>query len=136
MAEPLGTPQKPIVFFDGVCHLCNGFVDWIVARDQGQKILFAPLQGETAAQNLTQDQRQALESVLVLSQGRILSKSSAVLLILEHLPGYYWTGLFQIVPLFLRDLVYDFVARNRYRWFGKSETCRLPTPDEKQVLLP
>jgi predicted DCC family thiol-disulfide oxidoreductase YuxK len=136
MAQQLGTPQKPIVFFDGVCHLCNGFVDWIVARDLDQKILFAPLQGETAAKNLNQDQRQALESVLVLSQGKILSKSSAVLLILEQIPGYGWTRAFQIVPCFLRDLIYNFVARNRYSWFGKSETCRLPTPEEKQVILP
>jgi len=136
MKTASATVSKPVVFFDGVCHLCNGFVDWVVARDPEQRILFAPLQGATAEKTLTKDQRQGLSSVLVLSQNEIFEKSSAVLLVFEQLPGYRWTRVFKLIPPFLRDLVYDWVARNRYAWFGKSETCRLPTPNEKSALLP
>lgn len=136
MGTPTNTFSKPVVFFDGVCHLCNGFVDWIVTRDRDQKILFAPLQGGTAKDHLAQDQRQALDSVLVLSQGRIFEKSEAVLLILAHLPRWRWTRVFRWIPLAWRDRAYDLVARNRYRLFGKSETCRIPTPEERSVILP
>lgn len=136
MQTSADTLSKPVVFFDGVCHLCNGFVDWIVAHDPDQKILFAPLQGGTAKDHLTHDQRQALDSVLVLSQGRTFEKSEAVLLILEQLPGYAWTGALRWIPLVLRNGAYDLVAKNRYRLFGKSETCRIPTPEERKVILP
>jgi predicted DCC family thiol-disulfide oxidoreductase YuxK len=128
--------NRTVVFFDGVCHLCNGFVDWAVARDQNKQLLFAPLQGSTAASSLNLKQREKLESVLVLDRGEVFEKSDAVLRVLSRLPRWKWTAVFRLFPRALRDAAYDFVARNRYRWFGKKETCRLPTPEERQSILP
>lgn len=128
--------NRPVVFFDGVCHLCNSFVDWVVRHDRDKRILFAPLQGETAANHLTPEQRKELSSVLVKDGDRILEKSEAVLRVLAELPGWKSLATLRLIPRPLRDLVYDFVAKNRYRWFGKYETCRVPTPEERQSILP
>ncbi len=128
--------NQAVVFFDGVCHLCNSFVDWVVARDTSRRLLFAPLQGQTAAERLSRRQRDALSSVLVWDGFQVLEKSEAVLCVFAQIPGYRWTRIARLIPLALRDRIYDFIARNRYRWFGQRETCRLPTAEEKQSLLP
>lgn len=125
-----------MVFFDGVCHLCNGFVDWAVRRDRERLLTFAPLQGETAERMLNPDQRQGLSTVLLWDEGRILTKSSAVLGITSRLPGWGWTRALGFVPRVLRDFIYDLIARNRYRLFGRREHCRLPAPEEREILLP
>ena len=125
-----------IIYFDGVCHLCNGFVDWVITRDQHQKFRFAPLQGETAAAFLPAEQRQNLQSLVVTKGGLQLQKSTAVLEILRELPFWKWTQILRLLPRSLRDLIYDFVARHRYTWFGRRELCRLPTAAEKGRLLP
>jgi N-acetylmuramic acid 6-phosphate etherase len=129
------TETKSILFFDGVCNLCNGFVDFIIARDTLGVFQFASIQGETAKRVLAAEDIAKLESVLVKTPAGVLSKSGAVLFILAQLPGWGWTQIFKLVPRFLRDLVYDFIAANRYRIFGQRETCRLPLPHEKERLL-
>lgn len=129
--------DRQIIFFDGVCNLCNAFVDFLVRRDKDNNFFFAPLQGDTAKSKLPSGQPAKLSSVLLWNQGQVLQKSDAALTILQQLGGLWWfMRVFWAVPSFLRDLVYDFVAANRYRFFGKRETCRLPTAAEKARFLP
>jgi predicted DCC family thiol-disulfide oxidoreductase YuxK len=128
--------DRQIIFFDGVCNLCNSFVDFLIRRDHDQAFSFAPLQGETARQKLPADKLARLNSVVLWNQGQILEKSDAALTVLQQLGGLWWfMRVFWIAPAFLRDLVYDLIAANRYRFFGKRETCRLPTPEEKARFL-
>lgn len=129
--------QKPIIFFDGVCHLCNGFVDFIVLRDTKHQYLFAPLQGSTATQKLPANDLKDLETVILYTGNATYKKSSAVLKVLIGLGGWYRLfGLCFLLPSPLRNWAYGWTARHRYAWFGASESCRLPTPEEKEFLLP
>lgn len=129
-------PER-IVFFDGVCGLCNRFVDRLLTDDARGMLRFAPLQGATAAQRLSPDLVQAMESVVYLRDGAILQRSEAALRILLDLGG--WRKLLApvlVLPAPLRDLLYDWIARNRYAWFGKRTTCRVPSPAERERFLP
>jgi predicted DCC family thiol-disulfide oxidoreductase YuxK len=128
--------NRKIIFFDGVCHLCNAFVDTVVAQDKAHIFQFAPLQGETAKALLNDQDRNSLDTVIYFESGTVSRKSTAVLRILSQLGGVYkLASLGWIVPSFLRDAVYGFVAKNRYAWFGKSDTCRIPTAEERAYLL-
>ena len=128
--------DRQIIFFDGVCNLCNAFVDFLIKRDKDHSFSFAPLQGETAQLKLPHGQPASLSSVVLWNQGEVLEKSDAALMILQQLGGFWWfMRVFWVMPKILRDLGYDFVAANRYRFFGKRETCRLPTPAEKARFL-
>lgn len=129
--------SKPLIFFDGICHLCNGFVDKVLQADHKQIFLFAPLQGETAAKLLSPQEREDLESVILVEGGRKYKSSAAVLRILVELGGVYRLfALAYLIPAFIRDPFYLWVAKNRYAWFGKRDFCRLPEPQEKDRLLP
>lgn len=129
--------QKPIIFFDGVCHLCNGFVDAITQADRKSQFLFAPLQGETAKRALSFEDRTHLESIILLENEKKYFRSGAVLRILCRLGGFYRIFLLgYLLPPFLRDTLYAWMARHRYAWFGKRETCRLPLPHERARFLP
>lgn len=121
-----------IIFFDGVCNLCNYFVDFLIQRDHEKRFLFAPLQGPTAREVLSPEVTSQMSSVIYFRNGQIYRESSAALLILADLGGV-WSGvrIFLVLPESLRDFFYRFVARNRYRIFGQRSTCRLPTADEK-----
>lgn len=126
----------PIIFFDGFCILCNGFVDFIFKRDRKQVFHFASIQGNTAQMLLKPECIDALESIVYVDEEGCFQRSAAVLKILVRLGGFYQVfGIFRIVPRFISDFVYDFIARHRYRWFGKREACRVPTPQEKGRLL-
>lgn len=128
--------SKQVLFFDGVCNLCNGFVDFIVVRDRKNLISFAPLQGGTAKQYLPLERINELNTVVLWREGKIFEKSDAALMVLTQLGGIWGlTKVFWIVPKVLRDLVYDLVARYRYALFGKRETCRLPTQEERKRFL-
>lgn len=128
----------PILLFDGVCNLCNGLVKWVIQRDKTGKIRFASLQSARGRElqqsfNINPDQ---LDSLVLIHQGKAHTKSDAALLLARELGGIYPAlGVFRIVPRFIRDLVYDVVARNRYRWFGQSEACMLPRPEWKSRFL-
>ena len=135
-------PEKagPVVFFDGVCNLCNGAVQFILDRDKREQFRFAPLQSEAAERMLVGDlatDREALDSIIVVEDGKVYERSDAALRIARRLgapwPAAYY--LFILVPRFLRDAVYKFIARNRYRWFGRSEQCRVPTPELRARFL-
>ncbi len=126
--------MKRILFFDGVCNLCNGFVDFLIHRDSN--LLFAPLQGKAAQQYLPKEFTQSMPSVVLWSEGNIKIKSDGALAVLGELGGVWvLMKVFWLVPKFLRDMVYDFVAHNRYRMFGKRDTCRLPTAEERERFL-
>lgn len=127
----------PVVFFDGVCGLCNSFVDFLLAEDAAALFKLAPLQGETASRVLPQGLATRLDTIALVDEaGRVHTKSDAVLAIFGRLGGFWRLLSFaRFLPRALRDTVYDFVARNRYAWFGKLDACRMPTSAERARLL-
>ncbi|MCU0356349.1 MAG: thiol-disulfide oxidoreductase DCC family protein [Cyclobacteriaceae bacterium] len=124
--------QHPVVLFDGVCNLCQGSVQFIIRRDPRAYFRFASLQSAYGSQLLREaglDDR-AMESIVLVTDHGIYQRSTAALEIARHLSGLWPVlYLFKIIPQGLRDVVYDWIARNRYRWFGKTEACWIPTPD-------
>jgi predicted DCC family thiol-disulfide oxidoreductase YuxK len=129
---------KPIILFDGVCNLCNGAVLFIIRHDRNARFNFASLQSTFGQEKLKQFglSSDKLNTIVLLSKGRIFTKSSAALEIARHLDGLWpLFSLFKIVPSRVRDFAYDFIARNRYRWFGKREVCMIPTPKLKSRFL-
>ena len=126
-----------VVYFDGVCNLCNGFVDFLIRRDQLHQLMFAPLQGQAAKQNLPENLYKDLNTVVFVDErGAIFLKSSAAIRCIATL-GWPWSAikLFLFIPSFLRDLAYQLVARSRYFIWGKRSACRLPTAEERNRFL-
>ena len=124
--------QHAVLLFDGVCNLCNGFINFIIDQDPEGYFMFAPLQSEVATEMLADFglTNEALDSVVMIEDGRCYRRSTAALMVSRRLGGVWaWLYVFMVVPRPLRDLVYDWVATNRYRWFGKREKCRVPTPE-------
>lgn len=123
-----------VIFFDGVCNLCNGLVQFIIRRDPAGQFRFASLQSQYARQQLLKAGRDpdGLHSIIVLDGDRLLERSDAVMAIFKHLGGA-WRALtiFKVLPRALRNALYNFVAANRYRWFGRRDQCMIPTPDLK-----
>ena len=127
--------SSPIILYDGVCALCNGFVNFVLARDRAGVFLFASLQSDLARGTLARHGRNpsALSTfVLVLDPGRpterLLDRSDAALFVLQKLPGAWKSiaGAMRVFPRPLRNAVYDVIARVRYRTFGKYEVCPMP----------
>jgi predicted DCC family thiol-disulfide oxidoreductase YuxK len=131
--------SKPIILFDGVCNLCNGAIQFVIRHDPNEKFLFTSLQSKAGQQLLTQYQLPLTEftSFILLQHNNIYTKSTAALQVAKQISGA-WACLyiFIIVPRFIRDAVYNWIAQNRYRWFGKQETCMMPTPELKARFLP
>lgn len=132
------TIPLPIIFFDGVCGVCNAFVDIMLHIDKGQVFHFAPIQGETAQKLLPPLGDNPGEwSIVLLDEAGVLERSDACLAILRRLGGVWRVfGWLRFLPRALRDGAYRVIARNRYRWFGRRETCRVPTADERVRFLP
>lgn len=128
----------PVIFFDGVCGLCNRTVDFVIARDRARVFRFAPLQGETAQRLLQIAPDQPLNSMALVDGCGVHWRTDAVCRMLKELGGAWRVAgsLLRLVPRPIRNWGYDLVARNRYRWFGKKETCRLPMPEERALFLP
>lgn len=125
-----------IVFFDGICNLCNASIDFIVRHEKGNQLKFASLQSEIANQYLTPENREQLQTIQFFHQNKTYTKSTAVLKISKHLKFPWNLGIiFLIIPKFIRDFVYDLVATNRYKWFGQKNTCRIPTEEERGKFL-
>jgi predicted DCC family thiol-disulfide oxidoreductase YuxK len=131
MAPP-SSSEKTIVYFDGVCSLCNQFVDLLLKLDRDDRLRFAPLQGQTAFNRLPRSDTQNLGSLVVSKNEEVYRESAAVIQILLELRGFKALGyLMKLIPGFLRNWAYRLVAKNRYRIWGKKETCRIPTSEER-----
>jgi predicted DCC family thiol-disulfide oxidoreductase YuxK len=119
--------ENTILFFDGVCNLCNASVVWILKNESNAKVYFSPLQGEIA-QELLGDLAEDLQSLVLSENGLIYTKSTAALRIVKYLKWYYQPlRIFFIVPKFLRNPIYSYIAKNRYKWFGRQEACMVPS---------
>ncbi len=130
--------EKPIIFFDGVCGLCNAFIDLALRIDRREQFFFAPLQGRTAAELLPPlgpDSKQW--SVVYFDERGPFLRTDAVMEVYRRLGGIWWFfSLARFVPRFIRDGLYQFVAHHRYAWFGEKETCRIPAAEERKRFLP
>jgi predicted DCC family thiol-disulfide oxidoreductase YuxK len=128
----------PIIFFDGVCNFCNAWVQFVLKRDESAVFRFASLQSKAAASLLTKYgiDPQSLDSVVLMENGRCYTGSTAVLRICRHLKGAWkWVSLFRIIPRPLRDYLYHQFAKRRYRWFGRTESCMMPTKEMRDRFL-
>jgi predicted DCC family thiol-disulfide oxidoreductase YuxK len=143
-----------IILFDGVCNLCSASVNFIIDHDTRKIFRFASLQSEFSKELISNTSRKyqvytaeglllidekiqkelnSLNSIIYFENGVFYTKSEAALRIAKHLDGIYrFISIGKILPSSLRDSIYEYIARNRYRWFGKSESCRMPTPNLKE----
>ena len=130
--------KHPILLFDGVCNLCNGAVQFIIERDEDGLFRFASLQSDAAKQLLEKypEASEDISTIVLLEKGRLYTRSDAALRAARYLSGA-WPALygFIIIPRPIRNAVYDWIARNRYRWFGKKDQCMIPTPELKGRFL-
>ena len=129
---------RKIILFDGICNLCNQSVQFVIEHDDKNQFQFASLQSDFGQNFLKENNLDAskFDSVVFIEDDKFYTKSSAALKISKYLDGITsWLTIFMIVPKPLRDMVYSFIAKNRYRWFGKQESCRLPTPELKAKFL-
>ena len=125
-----------VVFFDGVCNLCQHSVRYLLKHDKKKFLKFASLQGQYAKKTLNAEHLKNLESLLFYNKKTIYKKSDAVLELCKFLGG--WHKLFLVgysLPPFLRNGLYSFIAQNRYRWFGKQDHCMIPTKDIQDRFL-
>jgi predicted DCC family thiol-disulfide oxidoreductase YuxK len=131
-------PDKQLILFDGVCNLCNSYVQFVIERDSQNKFLFASLQSDTG-QNLLKHfglETTGFKTLVLLQDKEIYTKSTGALRILKQLDGIWKISyIFILVPAFIRDFFYSFVAANRYRFFGKKEFCMIPSPKLKSKFL-
>lgn len=127
-----------IILFDGVCNFCNYWVNFAIKRDRKKKLKFTTLQGETAKQLLLKFHINpiSINSVVFIDKDKAYTQSSAVIRICKYLNGGWklFYG-FMIFPKFIRDFFYNIIARNRYKWYGKKESCMVPTPEVKERFL-
>jgi predicted DCC family thiol-disulfide oxidoreductase YuxK len=130
--------NKPIVLFDGVCNFCNAMVNFIISQDKKNVFLFAPLQSEPVKKLLEQHKIdwKANDSFVIIENGTAHQKANAALKLYNKLPWYWkWSQLFWIFTKFIRDWVYNVIAKNRYKWFGKKDECMIPTKEVRQRFL-
>lgn len=142
--------EGPVVLFDGVCNLCNAAVQFMIDRDKAGVLRFAPIQSDVAKEllegSMGPEKAKAIrdgatgdgdpDTIVLVDHGEAWTHSGAALRIARRLT-FPWSWLFAgiVVPRPIRDLVYRWIARNRYRWFGKSDTCRIPTPELRARFL-
>ena len=124
--------MERIILFDGVCNFCDASVQFMIKRDPSGKFKYTPLQSETGQKILTENGLSAAEfdSIVLSENGKIYKKSTAALRIAKELNGLWpLMYIFIVVPPFIRNVVYDFVAANRYKWYGKKDACMIPSPE-------
>ncbi|RPF52258.1 thiol-disulfide oxidoreductase DCC family protein [Aquisalibacillus elongatus] len=129
--------MKKTVLFDGECNLCNGIVQFILKRDYNKQFQFASLQGNVGQSLIEKHELPGdLSTFILLKNDKVLTKSTAALHVFKDLKGL-WKFLFTfiIIPKFLRDPVYNVIANNRYKWFGKQDHCMMPKPEYKERFL-
>lgn len=131
--------NKKIILFDGVCNLCNGFIQFVIKRDQKDVFRYASLQSEIGEQLLLERNIDTtkIDSVIVIEPGvAYYIKSDAALQVGRQLKGFRtFSKLLNLIPSGLRNIIYDLIARYRYTWFGKKDACMIPTPELKAKFL-
>jgi predicted DCC family thiol-disulfide oxidoreductase YuxK len=130
--------ERPVILFDGVCNFCNNVINFVIKRDKAAEIQYAPLQsakGQLFAKQYNFSAEE-LKTFVFIEDGKMYTKSTAALRVCRYL-GTLWPAMmaFMIVPKFIRNAVYDLVAKNRYKWFGKKDTCMIPTPDVRNRFI-
>jgi predicted DCC family thiol-disulfide oxidoreductase YuxK len=130
--------QQPVILFDGVCNFCNGAVNFVIKKDKKSALKFAPLQSTEAHVLLASyDVPSAdMKTFIFIENGRSYIRSAAALRVCRYLNSF-WPLMygFIIIPKFIRDGIYNQIAKNRYRWFGKKEVCMVPTPEVRSRFL-
>jgi predicted DCC family thiol-disulfide oxidoreductase YuxK len=130
--------HSPVILFDGICNFCSGMVNFIIRQDKHKKFRFAALQSE-AGQKLLKEYKlpaEKFESFILIDKGKVYKSSTAGLRLYNQLPWYWkWTQLFWVFPAFIRNGVYNFIAKHRYKWFGKKDSCMVPGPDVRSRFL-
>ena len=132
------TESPPVLLFDGVCTLCDRTVQFVLDHDRNGRIQFASIQSEAGRVLMSQCglQSGSVDSVVFVEGDRCHLRSDAALRVARHLaPPWRWLSALRVVPRPLRDKVYDWVAHNRYRWFGTRPACRVPTPETRARFL-
>lgn len=130
--------HKGFILFDGICNFCDASINFIIRHDKKDYFRFVPLQTPTAKQLLQQFNMEHLpmDSIVLIENNKVYKRSSAILRISRKLNGIYPLLYgFMILPRFIRDAAYDLAARNRYKWFGKKDSCMVPTPEVRQKFL-
>ncbi|MFT5847534.1 thiol-disulfide oxidoreductase DCC family protein [Psychroserpens sp.] len=131
--------NKQLILFDGVCNLCNTSIQYVIKHDKNNLFMFAPLEstiGQDIINKYNIDTKNTDSIILYSEENGLFTKSTAALKIANHL-GFPLNilSVFFIIPPFIRNWVYDFIAKNRYRWYGKQEACMIPTPELKSKFL-
>ncbi|MES2559766.1 MAG: DCC1-like thiol-disulfide oxidoreductase family protein [Bacteroidota bacterium] len=126
--------NHPVVFYDGVCGLCDRSIQFIIRHDRKRVIRYAALQSDIAHKTL--GEHITFDSFIFYENGKAYYRSTAALRVLKTLGGLWSMAyVLMIVPAFIRNVVYDFVARNRYGWFGKFDQCKVPTPGQRSLFI-
>ena len=130
--------KHPVILFDGVCNLCNGSVQYVIKHDPHRIFRFASLQS-SFGQKILADHKlpeNDFNSFILFEDGKMYTRSTAALRVAKRLTGFIKILYgFSIVPGFIRDGIYNLIAKNRYKWFGKKDACWLPTPELKNLFI-
>ena len=125
-----------LIFFDGVCGLCNRFVNLLIEADKNNVLKFAPLQGKTAVELLSKEFIYELKTIVYYRNYEIFTESDAVLEILKSIGGIWAIFyIFKWIPKFIRDYIYQWISLHRLQWFGRLDRCRMPTEEERARFL-
>jgi predicted DCC family thiol-disulfide oxidoreductase YuxK len=131
--------HKKLILFDGLCNLCNKSVQYIIKHDKKNQFMFTALQSEVGQQIIKEfniDTSKTDSILLYTPEKGVTSKSTAALKVASDLGfPYYLMNVFYIIPPYMRNWVYDYIAKNRYKWYGKKEFCMIPTPELKSMFL-
>ena len=130
--------KKTIILFDGLCNFCDASVQFVIQRNSKQNFVFSSLQSEASKVFLVKQSAaiQNCDSIILITEDKVYTKSTAALKIAQKLDGlWFLMGGFWVVPKFIRDAIYDQIAKRRYRWFGKLDYCRIPTVQEQDLFI-
>ena len=131
--------MAPLVVFDGICNLCNSSVNYIIKHDHKNRLKYTPIQSEHGKSEFKKHKidTTVIDSIVLIENDKYYVKSKAIMLIARHMGGvYYMLYLFmKIIPTFIEDAIYDIIAKNRYKWFGKKESCIIPSDEVKSKFI-
>ncbi|WP_306642875.1 DCC1-like thiol-disulfide oxidoreductase family protein [Sanyastnella coralliicola] len=134
--KPIYAKEKAVLFFDGVCGLCNSSVDWFMQTDEEKSLQFAPLQSDVAKELIPEIAGGPMNTLVLYKDGKVFIESTAVIKSVTGMGGMWrFAIILLVIPAFIRNAIYRWISKNRYSWFGKKESCRMPTPEERERIL-